>query len=342
MGQDCIRILPLLKQKETIEIRDRHKAKLTNLPYGCTAYELSDYMETINAKSCFIPRSPVRYQRQRYAWVTFASETDMVTAMETHVSLRQANLNWESPSSLICNMCFKRGHRAIECRSKTRRAVQYKQLNKLYENRGIAYRKPLIKSPTLTRSFRDAVLGNSLRQTASKDIEANGASSSKISNSRPWNRVNLNNPSQPQDTSQPTNRKDDAVRDLHSTAQRTLVHPQIVAQLRQEVDEINNKFKEFHKRLESVETKLNQILSILTKQQSPLTNNAENTPPTKTQKHSTSPLKSPDQISEQNYNSIIVQKDKQIAELVEFNRHLEAKQQEIMDKITNIEHHVWE
>ncbi|KAG9305594.1 hypothetical protein G9A89_001655 [Geosiphon pyriformis] len=58
MGKDSIRILPLMNQNETILSRDKFKAKLINLPPGCTTFEISNMISQIGGQTCFISRSP--------------------------------------------------------------------------------------------------------------------------------------------------------------------------------------------------------------------------------------------------------------------------------------------
>ena len=80
--------------------------------------------------------------------------------MQQHVTLRNAQLKWELPSTNTCNMCFKTGHQASTCKSKLHRSIQYKQLNKLYQNRGISIRKPIISIPTPTKkkTYKQALI----------------------------------------------------------------------------------------------------------------------------------------------------------------------------------------
>ncbi|KAG9292531.1 hypothetical protein G9A89_006902 [Geosiphon pyriformis] len=61
--KDSIRILPVTNQKKVISLRDVFKAKLVNLPFGCTAFEISDLVSQVGGHTCFIPCSPKSYQR---------------------------------------------------------------------------------------------------------------------------------------------------------------------------------------------------------------------------------------------------------------------------------------
>ncbi|KAG9294825.1 hypothetical protein G9A89_008517 [Geosiphon pyriformis] len=60
--KDSVRILPIANQKEVIFTRDAFKAKLVNLPFGCTAFEISNLVFQVGGCTCFIPRSSKSYQ----------------------------------------------------------------------------------------------------------------------------------------------------------------------------------------------------------------------------------------------------------------------------------------
>ncbi|KAG9296099.1 hypothetical protein G9A89_011952 [Geosiphon pyriformis] len=49
VGKNSVRILPLVNQQETIMSHDRFKAKLVNLPPGCTAFEISNMVSQVGA-----------------------------------------------------------------------------------------------------------------------------------------------------------------------------------------------------------------------------------------------------------------------------------------------------
>ncbi|KAG9290716.1 hypothetical protein G9A89_011679 [Geosiphon pyriformis] len=71
--KDSIRILPLVNQNNVISSRDAFKAKLVNLSFGCTAYEISELVSQVGGHTCFILCSLESYQRQCFAVVTFDS-----------------------------------------------------------------------------------------------------------------------------------------------------------------------------------------------------------------------------------------------------------------------------
>ncbi|KAG9301532.1 hypothetical protein G9A89_008384 [Geosiphon pyriformis] len=60
--KDSVRIFPIV-----------FKAKLVNLPFGCTAFEISDLVSQVGGRTCFILRSTESYQCQCFAVVTFDS-----------------------------------------------------------------------------------------------------------------------------------------------------------------------------------------------------------------------------------------------------------------------------
>ena len=58
-----------------------HTLKLSNLPFTITAYDLKEVIEQISAKTCVLSRTRGNYTRQRYAYVNFENNKDMVKAI---------------------------------------------------------------------------------------------------------------------------------------------------------------------------------------------------------------------------------------------------------------------
>ncbi|KAG9302796.1 hypothetical protein G9A89_009573 [Geosiphon pyriformis] len=81
MGKDSVRILPLINQNETILSCDKFRAKLVNLPPGCTAFEISDMIFQIGGQTCFISCSSDSGRRSWFALVTFDSQGDLDSAV---------------------------------------------------------------------------------------------------------------------------------------------------------------------------------------------------------------------------------------------------------------------
>ncbi|KAG9284501.1 hypothetical protein G9A89_014105 [Geosiphon pyriformis] len=71
--KDSVRILLITNQKEIIFSRDIFKAKLVNLPFGCTAFEISNLVFQVGGHTCFIPHFPNSYRCQQFAVVIFDS-----------------------------------------------------------------------------------------------------------------------------------------------------------------------------------------------------------------------------------------------------------------------------
>jgi hypothetical protein len=191
LGTDRIRILPIIDQHKILEKRDAYSAKLVNLPYGTTAFELNDLLLQIKGKTCFIPRSPIKYNRQRFAIISFANKTDLATAMTSNFILRDTKLWWELPSSRPCKICFSKEHITTKCTYKNQKAHYFNQLNKLYENRAIDYRKPIITSPTLNHKKSVPIPTKKPNSSSSttKNIQTT-SSSSELTNDLTINKLN--------------------------------------------------------------------------------------------------------------------------------------------------------
>ncbi|KAG9290802.1 hypothetical protein G9A89_011765 [Geosiphon pyriformis] len=116
VGKDSVRILLLVNQNETILSRDKFKAKLVNLPPGCTAFEISDMISQIGGCTCFIPRSPDSGCCFWFALVTFGSQGDLDSAVVKTGTLRKCRIWWETPGCRHCFRCQEMSHLAIDCK----------------------------------------------------------------------------------------------------------------------------------------------------------------------------------------------------------------------------------
>jgi hypothetical protein len=87
---------PATYTKQQVDERNEFSAKLANLPFGITAYDLRELLVSVNAQTCFIPRTNDKYSRIRYAYVSFKSEEDMMAAIsnEKKFHYRQRVLYW--------------------------------------------------------------------------------------------------------------------------------------------------------------------------------------------------------------------------------------------------------
>ncbi|KAG9300855.1 hypothetical protein G9A89_004485 [Geosiphon pyriformis] len=110
--KDSVRIFPVANQKEVISLRDAFKAKLVNLSFGCTAFEI------IGGRTCFILYSPESYQCQHFAVVTFDSLESLNVAVSKTGTLHGCCIWWETPG---CRCCYR-------CQDLNYLAVDYKKL----------------------------------------------------------------------------------------------------------------------------------------------------------------------------------------------------------------------
>ncbi|KAG9301422.1 hypothetical protein G9A89_018094 [Geosiphon pyriformis] len=97
VGKDSVRILPLVNQNKTILSYNKFKAKLVNLPSGCTVFEISDMISQIGGRTCFISRFPDSGH--------FKTGT-----------LRKCRIWWETPGCWCCFRCQEMGHLAMDCK----------------------------------------------------------------------------------------------------------------------------------------------------------------------------------------------------------------------------------
>ncbi|KAG9290707.1 hypothetical protein G9A89_011670 [Geosiphon pyriformis] len=114
--KDSVRILSIANQKEIISSRDAFKAKLVNLPFGCTAFEISDLVSQVGGHTCFIPHSPDSYQHQHFAVVTFDSLESLNAAVSKTGILCGCRIWWETPGCHHCYRCQSLDHLAVDCK----------------------------------------------------------------------------------------------------------------------------------------------------------------------------------------------------------------------------------
>ncbi|KAG9303297.1 hypothetical protein G9A89_013623 [Geosiphon pyriformis] len=77
VDKNCVRILLLVNQNETILFHDRFKTKLVNLSSGCTAFEISNMISQVGGQSCFIFWSPDFGCHFHFALVMFGFQADL-------------------------------------------------------------------------------------------------------------------------------------------------------------------------------------------------------------------------------------------------------------------------
>ncbi|KAG9303754.1 hypothetical protein G9A89_018651 [Geosiphon pyriformis] len=114
--KDNVGILPIANQKEVISSRNAFKAKLVNLPFGCTAFEISDLVSQVGGHTCFIPCSPDSYRCQYFAVVTFDFLESLNAAVSKTGTLRGCRIWWETPGCCHCYRCQSLDHLAVDCK----------------------------------------------------------------------------------------------------------------------------------------------------------------------------------------------------------------------------------
>ncbi|KAG9301511.1 hypothetical protein G9A89_008363 [Geosiphon pyriformis] len=100
----------------TILSRDKFKAKLVNLPPGCTAFEISDMISQIGGQTCFISRFSDSGHCSWFALVIFDSQDDLDSAAVKTGTLRKCHIWWETPGCRRCFRCQEIDHLAVDCK----------------------------------------------------------------------------------------------------------------------------------------------------------------------------------------------------------------------------------
>ncbi|KAG9301354.1 hypothetical protein G9A89_018026 [Geosiphon pyriformis] len=154
MDKDSVRILLLVNQNETILSCDKFKAKLVNLPLGCTAFEISNMISQIGGQTCFISRSSDSGHCFRFALVTFDSQGDLNSAV------------------------VKTGHLAVDCKISPPSTPKVPKVFKSHFVGGVSYAKAFAfldssEFPPLAAStFSSMVVGDSLVSSQLASLES--------------------------------------------------------------------------------------------------------------------------------------------------------------------------
>jgi len=124
--KDLCRIEPANITKEERERRMMHTLKLSNLPFAITAYDLKEVIEQTRAKTCVLPRTRGNYTRQRYAYVNFENNEDMVRAINQQFEIKGCKLYWVEAEKKVCHKCGSSDHLIKDC-SEREQSMLYKQ-----------------------------------------------------------------------------------------------------------------------------------------------------------------------------------------------------------------------
>ena len=82
-----LRVYPLDLPNDQYELRKKFIVKLTGLPRGTTVIDLLDIIDAVQAKTCVIPKTGGNYTNRPFAYLTFASESDLNEALKTSYAL---------------------------------------------------------------------------------------------------------------------------------------------------------------------------------------------------------------------------------------------------------------
>ena len=147
--KDLCRVAPANFTRQEIEERNRNTVKLTDLPFGTTAYDIKSLLDKVKAKTCFIPRTRNQYGRARYAYVTLADEESCVKLLNNEIQgvVNETTLFWVAQEVKTCHKCGGMDHLVIDCKEK-KEHDEFKERRKGYSNVYTRYRIPNYKNIT--------------------------------------------------------------------------------------------------------------------------------------------------------------------------------------------------
>ena len=149
--KDFCRIAPSNASKEDIMKRNEYTLKLANIPFGITAYDLREFLDKINAKICYIPRSRERYERKRIAFISFENLEELEKAKQEVYTMKGVRLFWLDTSTKTCHKCGSPNHLVKECNERKEsffRKQKLAQYSKIYTK----YKTPNYRRATNLRT----------------------------------------------------------------------------------------------------------------------------------------------------------------------------------------------
>src|SRR3954454_18258068 len=111
---DCVRVYPACLSSEEVKARNEFRAKLTNLPFGTSARDLTDILLASKAKACYIPRSN-NYKPRPFAILYFESANDLKNAINNDYAFGDNELQWRAADSKCCHKCGSVDHIVMKC-----------------------------------------------------------------------------------------------------------------------------------------------------------------------------------------------------------------------------------
>lgn len=176
--KDLCRVAPAFFTREDIDYRNQFTVKLTNIPYGTTPIDLKEILQKVNAKTCFMPRTRSRYNRKRFAYVSFASDEDLQKVMTNiRVMYNGTELFWDVEDAKTCHKCGSSKHLVVDCPEKES-ADNFREYKNQFSNIYNKYKVPNYRN--LTKKSNDN--NKSSHSTSTKNQNPKSASNHTTTN----------------------------------------------------------------------------------------------------------------------------------------------------------------
>ncbi|KAG9296645.1 hypothetical protein G9A89_002916 [Geosiphon pyriformis] len=115
IGKDAMYVIRANNDKKSWNIRDSHKMLLYILLVKTNVYDIWDFINLVDRRTCIIDHYLVTYVRARCAVICFGTAELLDTIMGTMLILRSANLCWSCFVSAKYLKCEKSGYTSLEC-----------------------------------------------------------------------------------------------------------------------------------------------------------------------------------------------------------------------------------
>ncbi|KAG9286494.1 hypothetical protein G9A89_014660 [Geosiphon pyriformis] len=115
--KDVVCVVRADLDKQMWDSKDLYKTLLYTLPVETNAYNIWNYIGSVDEKTCVIDCHPITYARARCAIVCFGSAELLDAIMDTISVLRGAHFCWSHLDSAVCVKCDKVSHISLNCAS---------------------------------------------------------------------------------------------------------------------------------------------------------------------------------------------------------------------------------
>ncbi|KAG9306190.1 hypothetical protein G9A89_016094 [Geosiphon pyriformis] len=112
---NAVRVARANHNKKSWNLRNQHRTLLYTLSIGTTAYDIWDYISSVNRKTCAIDCHLVTYAQARCAVVCFESADSLNAVMGTTPVLRGVNIYWSLLGFSKYAECRKLDHISLGC-----------------------------------------------------------------------------------------------------------------------------------------------------------------------------------------------------------------------------------